>query len=220
MPRRRAAAVVAALAALVLAAPAAGLFTPKTVSGNLDSDASVEQVKAERVPDPTDPSDDALAQTAVDVVDKCGDTDLVVRIAGPQEALAALRLVDADTHPGKDVLADLRSGASGRVGEIDLVSWRPAASGPMCMTPHRLFKYSSRHPTHRPPGTVAVADFVVAVKDFTKRFRGNELRLSEGWATRTDALCCPTFEKTSFYRYVPSRDRFVRYHTELRKNKR
>ena len=48
---------------------------------------------------------------------------------------------------------------------------------------------------------------------------GNELRLSEGWAKRTDALCCPTFEKLSFYRYVPARDRYVRYHTELRRNR-
>jgi hypothetical protein len=58
------------------------------------------------------------------------------------------------------------------------------------------------------------------LKDFTRRFRGNELRLSEGWVTRTDALCCPTYEKLSFYRYVKSRDRFVRYHTELKRNTR
>ncbi|MGZ4202388.1 MAG: hypothetical protein ACXVRH_10055, partial [Thermoleophilaceae bacterium] len=116
---------------LLAAAPAAGLFKAKTVSGNLDSDANIEQVQAERVPDPTDPSDDTLAQTAVEVVDDCNGTTLKTRIAGPQEALVTLKLADADTHPGKDVLADLRSGASGRVGEIDLVSWRPAA-GPMC----------------------------------------------------------------------------------------
>ncbi len=206
------------LFALLAATPAAGLFKAKTISGNLDSDANVEQVQAERVPDPTDPSDDTLAQTAVDVVDDCNGTTLKTRIAGPQEALVTLKLVDADTHPGKDVLADLRSGASGRVGEIDLVSWRPA-SGTPCATPHYLFKYRSSHPTHRPAGTVAMTDFVVSLKDFTRRFRGNELRLSEGWAKRTDPLCCPTFEKLSFYRYVPARDRFIRYHTELRRNR-
>ena len=79
-----------------------------------------------------------------------------------------LRLVDADTHAGKDVFTDLRSGASGRVGEIRLVSWRPQVGGPVCAAPHILFKYSSRHPTHRPPGTVAMSDFVASVRDFTR----------------------------------------------------
>jgi hypothetical protein len=207
------------LFALLAATPASGLFNAKSVSGNLDADSNIERAEAERVPDPIDPSDDTLAQTAVDVVDQCGATTLKTRVAGPQEALVTLRLLNADTHPGKDVLADLRSGASGRVGEIDLVSWRPA-SGPMCAVPHYLFKYRSQHPTHRPAGTVAMTDFVVSIRDFSRRFRGSELRLSEGWATRTDALCCPTFEKLSFYRYVPARDRFIRYHTELKRNRK
>ena len=217
---RRPAILAALILALTFAAPASGLFREKSVSGNLDSDSNIEKVVAERVPDPTDPNDDTLAQTAVDVVDQCGSTEVRVRIAGPQEALAELKLVDADTHPGKDVLADLRSGASGRVGEVRLVSWRPTSGTPICAEAHDLFKYQSAHPTHRPPHSVAMTDFVVSVKNFTRRFRGNELRLSEGWATRTDALCCPTYEKLSFYRYVKARDRFVRYHTELKRNRR
>jgi hypothetical protein len=203
----------------VVASPASGLFKEKSVSGNLDGDPNIEQVKAERIPDAADPADDDLAQTAVDVLDTCGTTPLQTRITTVQEALVTLRLVDADTHPGKDVFTDLRSGASGRVGEIRLVSWRPQVGGPICAVPHILFKYSSRHPTHRPPGTVAMSDFVVSLRDFTPRFRGRELRLSEGWVTRTDALCCPTFEKTSFYRYAPARDRFIRYHTDLKRDK-
>jgi hypothetical protein len=217
---RRPAILAALILALTLAAPASGLFKEKSVSGNLDSDANIEKAVAERVPDAADPNDDTLAQTAVDIVDTCGSTGVHVRVAGPQEALVTLKLINADTHPGKDVLADLRSGASGRVGEIRLVSWRPTSGSPICAAAHDLFKYRSSHPTHRPAGTVAMTDFVVSVKDFTRRFRGNELRLSEGWATRTDALCCPTFEKTSFYRYVPARDRFIRYHTDLTRNKR
>ena len=218
--RRPAIIAAVALALALAAAPASGLFRSKTVSGNLDSDANIEKVVAEKVPDPSDPNDDTLAQTAVDVIDQCGGTEFHVRIAGPQEALVELKLVDADTHAGKDILSDLRSGASGRLGEVSLVSWRPVAGGTPCEQPHDLFKYNAAHPTHPPPHTVAMADFVVAVKDFTRRFRGNELRLSEGWATRTDALCCPTYEKLSFYRYVKSRERFVRYHTELKRNTR
>jgi hypothetical protein len=216
--RRPAILAVAILALALAAAPASGLFRSKSVSGNLDSDANIEKAVAEKVPDPTDPNDDTLVQTAVDVIDQCGPTEVHVRIAGPQDALVELKLVNADTHAGKDILSDLRSGASGRVGEVDLVSWRPA-SGMPCAQPHYLFKYNAAHPTHPPPHTVSMTDFVVSVKDFTRRFRGNELRLSEGWATRTDALCCPTYEKLSFYRYVKARDRFVRYHTELKRNR-
>jgi hypothetical protein len=216
---RRPAILAVLVLALVLAAPAWGLFRSKSVSGNLDSDANIEKAVAEKVPDATDPNDDSLAQTAVDVVDQCGPSEIRVRVAGPQEALVVLKLVNADTHAGKDVLADLRSGASGRVGEVDLVSWRPNPGAQICAGPHYLFKYNAAHPTHAPPRTVSMTDFVVSVKDFTRRFRGNELRLSEGWATRTDALCCPTYEKLSFYRYVKARDRFVRYHTELKRNR-
>jgi hypothetical protein len=216
---RRPAILAATALALVVAAPASGLFRSKTVSGNLDRDANIEKVVAEKVPDPTDPNDDTLAQTAVDVIDQCPSGEVHVRVAGPQEALVELKLVTADTQPGKDVLADLRSGASGRVGEVDLVSWRPISGGTPCAGPHYLFKYRSAHPTHPPPHTVAMTDFVVSVRDFTHRFRGNELRLSEGWATANDALCCPTYEKLSFYRYVKSRDRFIRYHTELKRNR-
>jgi hypothetical protein len=216
---RRPAVISAAVLALLLAAPAVAFFKPKSVSGNLDSDANIEKVVAEKVPDATDPSDDTLAQTAVDVIDQCGPTEVHVRVAGPQEALIELKLLTADTQPGKDILADLRSGASGRVGEVDLVSWRPIPGGTPCAGPHYLFRYRSAHPTHRPPGTVAMTDFVVDVKNFTRRFPGNELRLSEGWATRNDALCCPTYEKLSFYRYAKSRDRFIRYHTELKRNR-
>jgi hypothetical protein len=210
---------VAAALALMAAPPALALFKPKTLSGNLDSDPNVEQVKTVRVPDPSDPTDDTLAQTAVDVVDKCGSNTLEVRVAGPQEALVTLKLVNADTRPGKEVFADLRSGASGRVGEIDLVAWRKGPSSQFCAQPRDLFKYTSRHPTRRPPGTVAMTDFVAVVKDFTRRFKGDELRLSEGFAKRTDPLCCPTFEKTSFYRYDRAKDRYVRYSSKVTRNR-
>src|SRR5689334_24518505 len=46
--------------------------------------SNIEKVVAEKVPDPTDPTDDTLAQTAVDVIDQCGPTEFHVRIAGPR----------------------------------------------------------------------------------------------------------------------------------------
>ena len=115
--RRPAIIAAVALALALAAAPASGLFRSKTVSGNLDSDANIEKVVAEKVPDPSDPNDDTLAQTAVDVIDQCGSTEFHVRIAGPQESLVELKLVDADTHAGKDILSDLR-GQPGFDGDL------------------------------------------------------------------------------------------------------
>jgi hypothetical protein len=205
-----------ALAVLAAAVPAYAIFKPKTVSGQLDSDPDVEQVKAVEIPSPVDPADHDLSQVAVDVVNNCPGGPTEQRIAGPQEALVTLRLVNADTHPGKEAFVDMRSGASGRFGELRVVSLRPApAGGAVCQIPHDDFKYLSTHPTRHPRGTNALTDFELTVKNLTRRFNGRELRLLEGWAKPTDALCCPSFQKTTLYRYDRKRDRYVRYASKV-----
>jgi hypothetical protein len=210
-------ALVALVSFLVLAAPVTyAAFKNRSVSGNLDSDPDAEQVKAVRVPDPVDPTDDTLAQTAVDVFDTCpgGQTDQ--RIAGPQEFLVTLRLVNADTRPGKEAFVDLRSGASGRQGELRLVALRRAPAGSaVCEAVHDDFRYLSTRPTRHPRGAPDLTDFELTIKNFSRRFKGMELRLLEGWAKPTDALCCPTFEKRSFYRYDRKKDRYVRYASKV-----
>jgi hypothetical protein len=215
-------ALVALAALLVLAPPAAhALFKNKSVSGNLDSDPARERVKAVRVPDPADPTDDTLAQTAVDVVDDCpgGQTDQ--RISGTEEFLLTLRLVSADTRPGKEAFVDLRSGASGRHGELRLVGLRPAPAGSsVCAVPHDDFRYLSTRPTRHPRGAPDLTDFELAMKNYSHRFKGSELRLLEGWAKPTDALCCPSFEKRSFYRYDRRKDRYVRYASQVTRTPR
>jgi hypothetical protein len=205
------------LAALALAAPPAGaLYRAKSVSGNLDPDPAPETVHTVKVPDPSDPANDALAQTQVNVSDSCMSGPIEVAIAGGQDTLSALRLLDADTHTGKDIFLDLRSGAAGRAGAAKVVSWRPSP-GPACQAPKTLFHYVSTHPTHRPRGTVALTDFEVAVKDLERRFRGMEVRLMEGFARPREPLCCPAFRKTTFFRYDRGRDRYVRYRSSVRR---
>jgi hypothetical protein len=212
-------AVLLTLTGVLVAAPASALFKPKTVSGNLDSDPAVEQLTAVRIPSSVDPGDDDLAQVAVDVLDTCpgGQTDQ--RVAGPEEALVTLRLVDADTRLGKEALIDMRAGASGRHGLLRLVSLRPGPAGGPCELPHNDFSYLSTRPTRHPRGANALTDFEIAVKDFSRRYRGKEVRLLEGWAKPTDALCCPSFEKTSLYRYDRKTDRYVRYSAKVKRNR-
>ena len=209
------------LALIALAVPAYALFKPKSVSGNLDSDAAAEHVKAVRIPSPVDPNDDDLAQTAVNVFDTCPSGPTDQRIAGPEEALVTLRLVSADTRPGKEAFVDLRSGASGRHGELRVVSLRPAPAGSaVCEVAHDDFRYFSTHPTRHPRGANSLTDFELTIKDFKRRFKGKELRLLEGWAKPTDALCCPSFEKVTFYRYDRKKDHYVRYASKVKRTRR
>ena len=207
---------VLVLAAIATTVPAYALYKPKTVSGQLDADPDIEQVKAVDVPDASDPTNHDLSQTAVDVLDNCPSGPTEQRIAGPEETLVTLRLVNADTRPGKEAFVDLRSGASGRHGELRLVGLRPSAAGSaVCAIPHDDFSYSSTHPTRHPRGANALTDFELTVKDLTHRFKGKELRLLEGWAKPSDPLCCPSFEKTTLYRYDRKKDRYVRYASKV-----
>jgi hypothetical protein len=212
-------AIVLTVFGVLLAAPAYAIFKPKTVSGNMDSDPDAEQVKAVRIPSSVDPNDDDLAQVAVDVSDNCASGPTDQRIAGPEEALVTLRLLDADTRPGKEALIDMRAGASGRHGQLRLVSLRPGAAGAACEVPHNDFSYLSTRPTRHPRGANALTDFEISVKDFNRHFKGKEVRLLEGWAKPTDALCCPSFDKTSFYRYDRKKDRYVRYAAKVKRNR-
>lgn len=213
-------AAAVALAGVLFAAPAYALFKPKTVSGNMDSDPATEQVTAVRIPGPVDPNDDDLAQVAVDVLDTCPAGPTQQRVAGPEEALVTLKLLEADTRTGKEALIDMRAGASGRHGLLRLVSLRPGPAGGPCEVPHNDFNYLSNRPTRHPRGANALTDFEIAVKDFSRRYKGKELRLLEGWAKPTDALCCPSFEKTSLYRYDRAQDRYVRYSAKVTRTKR
>jgi hypothetical protein len=191
---------------LALAAPSAfALFEPKTRHVNLDGDAKAETVRTVKVPGPNGETDDLAAGTEVAIQDDCGS----IPVTGPQDALGHLSFPKADTHPGREVLVDLRSGASGRAGSIDLVGWRRRASG--CARPRTLFHYSSGQRVRAPRGAEDKAGFGARVRDLTSRFAGKELALSVYFTKPGDALCCPSFHKTILYRYDRHRDVYRRY---------
>src|SRR4051812_24477178 len=163
------------LLALACAVPALGFYEDKSLPGDLDGDAATETVRTVRVQeDPAAAPDDEVDRVQVNVSDSCAaDT----KVAGPQDSMAQLRLVPADTLPGSEVLVDLRSGASGRAGEFRLVAWRLDGAG--CGAPRDLFRYFSDRPTRRPKGTVGAASFGAKLKEIVKRFPGREIVLIE-----------------------------------------
>jgi hypothetical protein len=193
---------------LAFAVPAFGFLGPKTVRGDLDADGKAETVRAVRVDLPG--VKDEFDQTAIEVTDDCGTK----RIAGPQDNLVLLRLKRADTRPGREVFADLRSGAAGRLGEARLVAWRKCA-------PRNLFAYDSDHHTRTPKrGNGDIAAFTVKVRNLTRRYRGLEVSLNERFNRPGEPSCCGSISKTTRWRYSRKRDRYVRYRTVVRYHKR
>jgi hypothetical protein len=196
-----------------LAAPAYGFLGPKTVHGNLDADGAAETVRVVRVDVPG--VEDRFDRTAIEVTDECGAKGQVTRrVAGPQDNLVLLRLKRADTRKGREVFADLRSGAAGRLGEARLVAWRGCA-------PRKLFAYDSDHHTRTPRrGNGDISAFTVRVRDITRRYRGLEIALNERFNRPGEPSCCGSISKTTRWRYSRKRDRYIRYRTVIRYHKR
>jgi hypothetical protein len=201
--------LLASAFAVSLAVPAYGFLGPKEVRGDLDADGQLETVRAVRVDLPD--VDDQFDQTAIEVSDQCGPQGTVTRrIAGPQDNLVLLRLKRADTRPGREVFADLRSGAAGRLGEARLVAWRNCQD-------RQLFAYRSDHHTRTPRGGNGdISAFFVRVRNITKRYRGLEIALNERFNRPGEPTCCASISKLTYWRYSRARDRYVRYRTKLR----
>ena len=199
------------------AAPAGAFLRPVTLTGELDGDAGHEKVEATRVE--VEGAEDPFDQTAVSVSDTCGGQVVSQRIAGPQDNLVTLRLRELDTRRGREVFLDMRSGASGRLGEARGVAWR--RGGPSCRRPRFLLTYLSDRPTPSPRGaTREVTFFELRARRLTNRFRGTELVLVEQFLKRGEPHCCGSIRKTTLLRYDRRKDRYVRYRSSVRRNAR
>lgn len=201
--------LVAATIAMAAATSAPAFFEPVERRGDLDGDAGIE--RAFTAPRPVRGEE----WTEVRVSDDCpAATATNRRISGVEESLGRLRLVAADTRPGREVFLDLRSGASGRNGETRLVAWRPTAG---CPAPRRLFAYRPERSSRPPRGALrGAANFGAVVRDVERRFAGREVILDELYVTRrVPAGCCPSFRKRRYFRYDPRSDRYRRYRTRV-----
>lgn len=195
---------------LALGATALAAFAPASVTGDFDGDGDADVART------VDP-DGTGQRTQVNVQDECSDgSTLNRRISGIEDSLAFLKLYRADTRPGREVFTDVRSGASGRVGEARLTALRPTVSAGPCPLVRTLFRYSSQHPSRPPHGATESAGYVVKVKDLTAAFDGREVLLDEFYVTKAlPAACCPSFRKRRLYRFDAGADRYLRYSTKV-----
>ena len=201
---------------LLAAAPAAAFLEPVSLTADLDGDGDREQVEAVRVV--LEDVEDMFDRTAVRIGDTCAGQVVRRRVAGPQDNLALLRLRPIDPRPGREVFVDLRSGASGRLGEARVVAWRKRGG---CGAARSLFAYGSDRPTSSPPGaTDEVSSFALRARALTRRFRGLELVLVEQFLRRGEPGCCGSVRKTTLLRYSRAKDRYVVYRTSVRRDSR
>jgi hypothetical protein len=217
--------VVAALAAAAVVATAAGdpprpLDTP--LGADLDGDGLDETVAAREtacftnagVRQPPCAKDD-LRSIVIEASDDCAGVDKVITLSREMDFISFARIVDADGDGQPRELAfELRAGATARGVQAKVVSFQTGADG--CLAVRRtLFSYPRQASIGRRPKGTAFASGGLTVHDYVKRHPGQELRTIETYARPTDAGCCPSLQRTTFWRWVASHDGYRPYRTTL-----
>jgi hypothetical protein len=177
------AAAVLAVVALAGALAAAAVAAPRTATGNLDRDPSLERATVRAV------STAGLSQRRVVVSDP--DTPREGRLGPAVDRVGRLLVADFAGLGSEQVFMDGSSGASGRFYAAALGRWTGSAL-------RVLWRYDTGHAA----GTVGSA---------LARPNGRTIRLREVLVPAGDPGCCPatTRLRLSVYRYSPTAGRYV-----------
>jgi hypothetical protein len=213
-------AALATVAAARAADPPRPLDTP--LGADIDGDGLDETVAAREtacftsdgVRDPPCAPGD-LRSIVVEASDDCAGTTKVITLSREMDFISFARIVDADGDGQPRELAfELRAGASARGVQAKVVSFQTGADG--CLAVRRtLFSYPRPDSIGRRPKGAAFASGALTVHDFVKRYPGQELRTIETYGRPADAGCCPSFQRTTFWRWVAARDAYRPYRTKL-----
>lgn len=199
-------------------------FQPLDVplSADLDGDGESEVVRARETacfgPDGEEPppcsSNVDLRTLLVEVVDPCAGGERVLKLSREMEYVSIGELVDAD-RDGKprELVFELRAGAAARGVQAKIVAFRAGADG--CVARKTLFSYPTAATIGSRPKGTSFSSGSILLRDFSKRFSGRELRTLESYARATDAGCCPSYNRTTFWHYVKARSRYEPFRTRL-----
>jgi hypothetical protein len=209
-----------------LAAPRAAQPLDRPPVADLDGDGTNETVRlretacfsagGETTP-PCPNRDDVFRSIVVEVADTCGGGERVLTLSREMEGVTFARLLDAD-HDGKarELAFELRAGASGRGVQSKIVSFRAGADG--CVAVRKtLFSYPQPQTIGKRPRGTAFSTGGLVVKNFSSRYPGLELRTFESYARGTDPGCCPSYERTTYWRFVATSGSYTPYRTKLRR---
>jgi len=201
--------------------PAQPLDEPLTA--DLDGDGVAELVRARElscfgpggeVAPPCPPSAD-LRTLVVEVADPCAGAERVLRLSREMEYVSIADVVDADRDgQARELVFELRAGAAARAVQAKVVAFRAGADG--CAAVRRtLFSYPRTDTIGRRPKGTFFSTGSIRLRDFSKRFSGLELRTFESYGRATDPGCCPSYTRTTFWRYVKARSRYEPFRTRL-----
>ena len=202
--------------------PSQPLDTP--LLADLDGDGTNETVRAretacfnaeEAHPPPC--TRDDLRTLVVEVMDSCagGPGEVALTLSREMEYVSIGRILDADRDGQRRELAfEVRAGAAARAVQAKIVSFRTSAEG--CVAVRKtLFSYPRNDSVGRRPRGTSFSTGALQIKDFTKRYAGLELRTIESYARGSDPGCCPTWQRTTYWRFDRTRDRYRTYRTKL-----
>jgi hypothetical protein len=218
-----------ALALLLSLTSLAGGDEAGPLSVNLDGDPTLERVVGQQLcessdgslglPQPSCPEDQFLRRRVV-IEDTCDGKPYTRDISSVQDTVDRLRVINADGATRRpEIFFDMRSGATGRGGDVRLVRYDPTDGS--CWQPHRLFRYPTRATLGRiPRGAEGRIGFSPFLGNFSKRFGGREIRMIETYVDRDDAFCCPSFRRVTYFRFRFGTDRYVRYRTRVSRIKK
>ncbi|MGH2943998.1 MAG: hypothetical protein ACRDLN_14625 [Solirubrobacteraceae bacterium] len=194
---------------------------------DLDGDGVSETVRAHETAcfppgGETEPPCDAgdLRTFFVEVSDSCAAGAVTLRLSRDFDFVSFARVLDADGDgQRRELVFELRAGATGRGVQAKVVRFGSGPSG--CVAVARtLFSYPRPDTIGRRPKGTSLATGSLAVRDFSQRFAGLELRTSESYARPTDAGCCPSHRRVTFWRFVAARSGYTPYRTTLKKARR
>jgi hypothetical protein len=228
--RRPRNAALALAALLVVGMLSAAHAADKTISANLDSDPALEHVVPRQLceaPDgkftvpPPPCSDDQFPRRRIEVEDSCDGKGYTFAISSVQDFVDRLRVTNADGRTKRpEIFFDIRSGATGRGGEAQVVRIVDERRG-VCPRSRILFLYPDKSTLGPiPRGAIGHDSWTPVLRDFTHRYRGKEIRVIETYVDRNDAFCCPSFKRVSYFRFTRAKDVYVRYRTRVSRIKK
>ncbi len=160
---------------------------------------------------------DVFRTVVVQVADTCAGGERVLTLSREMDGVSFARRLDADGDGrARELAFELRAGASGRGVQAKVVGFRAGAGG--CVAVRKtLFSYPQPETIGRRPRGTAFSTGSLVVKRFSKRYPGVQLRTTESYVRGSDPGCCPSYERTTYWRLVTERGAYAPYRTRLRR---
>ena len=230
---RRLLCLIVLLAAAAAPTPAVAAPRPpqpldRPLVADLDGDGTNETVRLREtacfsadgdLQPPCPNRDDVFRTIVVEVVGTCagGRGERVLTLSREMDGVTFARRLDADRDgQARELAFELRAGASGRGVQSKIVSFRTGADG--CVAVRRtLFSYPQPQTIGKRPRGTYFSTGGLDIRNFSSRYPGPELRTIESYARGNDPGCCPSYQRTTYWRFAPKSGSYTPYRTKLRR---